>query len=71
MNKIKLSWNTKNHLFFKYSHIIIFFIYFIYNVKIKKIQINEESEPLDVIMYHRKRQENPETTNIPAILTRR
>jgi DNA replication licensing factor MCM7 len=35
------------------------------------MEINEESEPLDVIMYHRKRQENSESTKLPAILTRR
>jgi len=36
-----------------------------------EMEINEESEPLDVIMYHRKRQENSESTKLPAILTRR
>jgi len=36
-----------------------------------EMEINEESEPLDVIMYHRKRQENPDNNKLPAILTRR
>lgn len=35
-----------------------------------EMEINEESEPLDVIMYHRKRQENSDN-KLPAILTRR